>query len=222
VVAVVTRNVSHFCAFQLSDELTLHYRRHHEPGAAMISFLEVVELMTKAKIGFVLMGTHGIVGWRSEPRATQDVDLLINKRQHKKAIAVIQLAYPELIMRDTSVVTRFWDPVTKKVVIDLMRPEYELYRQVFRNTFAVANKYRIPDLEMSLACKYAAMRSETRRLARRHVDAGDFIDIVEVNLEIIDLPKLKRLANLVEPRGGTRILQMIEEIKAGRLIQFLK
>ena len=42
-----------------------------------------VQVLNKAGIQFTLVGAYGIAGWLLEPRASQDVDILIHA-QHKK------------------------------------------------------------------------------------------------------------------------------------------
>jgi len=53
----------------------------------------------------VLMGTHALNTWRDEPRATQDVDVLVRKRDVRKAVQAIRATYPNLVIRDYPVVT---------------------------------------------------------------------------------------------------------------------
>jgi hypothetical protein len=181
---------------------------------------EIIRLLNKGDIRFVLMGTHAIVGWRSETRATNDVDLLIVKKDHAKAVRIIHDAYPELKLVDVAnVVTRFVEPTMKDAVIDLIRPGNELFRAVFRHTHRVGSTHQIPDLEMALACKFAAMTSVTRLGKKRYLDAGDFVDMVEFNREMIDLAKLKKLGEKVRPGGGKKILRLIDDIDAGRTFQ---
>jgi hypothetical protein len=191
------------------------------PGEGIVYEVhEVIRLLNEGHVRFVLMGTHAIVGWRSESRATNDVDVLIAKKDHAKAVRIIRKAYPKLKIVDApQVVTRFVEPTIKDAVIDLMKPESELYRAVFRNAIKVGRSHRIPDLEMALVCKFAAMTSDTRLVKKRHLDVGDFVDIVEFNREMIDLAKLKRLANKVRAGGGERILQYIDDVDAERTIQ---
>lgn len=180
----------------------------------------IIRLLNQAKVKYVLIGTHGLIGWRSESRATHDVDVLIAKKHHARAVQAIHEAYPHLKVVDVpNVVTHFVEPAIQESVIDLMKPETDLFRAVFRNTHRVGKAYLIPDLEMVLACKFAAMTSKTRRGAKKHVDAGDFTDIVEFNREMLDIPKLKRLAEKVRPGGGKQIAQFINDIDAGRTIQ---
>ena len=214
----------HERALQISSMLRARchrLRQEMRPGEGIVYEVhDIIRLLNKGNIRFVLMGTHAIVGWRSEVRATNDVDLLIAKKDHAKAVRIIRRAYPKLKLVDVpEVVTRFVEPTIKDAVIDLMKPGSELYRAVFRYSHQVGRSHRIPDLEMALVCKFAAMTSVTRAGKKKLLDAGDFTDIVEFNREMLDIPKLKRLAEKVRPGGGQQIAQFIDEIDAGRTIQ---
>ena len=43
-----------------------------------------------------LVGLHGLSGWMREPRATQDVDVIVALRQHHKATRALLAAFSEL------------------------------------------------------------------------------------------------------------------------------
>ncbi len=210
----------HLVHLQISSELTSLFRRMKQRNDAMITPQGVIAVLNQVGIKCVLMGTYGITGWRSEPRATQDVDVLVTKRDIPKAARALRAAFPDLITSDTPVVLRFIDPATNLPVIDLMKPTQAVFRAVFRYTIAVGDTHRIPDLEMALISKFAAMVSPHRNEAKKMVDAGDFVDIVVHNREDIDLEKLKRLADKVYPNGGKEMKQLIEDIDAGRRIRF--
>lgn len=214
----------HMRALQVSSMLRarcFRLRQAIRPGESIVyEVQEVIRLLNEGKVRFVLMGTHAIVGWRSESRATNDVDLLIAKRDHAKAVRIISRAYPRLKLVDVpEVVTRFVEPTIKDAVIDLMKPGSELYRAVFRYAHKVGRSHRIPDLEMALVCKFAAMTSATRTGKKRLLDAGDFMDMVEFNREMLDLAKLRRLADKVRSGGGKQISRFVDDIDAGRIIQ---
>ncbi|HZT82394.1 MAG TPA: hypothetical protein VFA26_19350 [Gemmataceae bacterium] len=209
----------HLDALRISSELTSYFRRKHQPGAAMITPEAVIAALHGAGVRCVLMGTHGVGGYRSEPRATQDVNVLVTKRDIRKAVRALREAYPGLTVKDSLVVTRFIDPATGKPVIDVMKPTQPVYRIVFRHTIAVGQTHRIPNLEMALASKFAAMVSPNRDPAKKMIDAGDFIDVVRHNRDDINVPKLRRLADKVYPDGGAEVLRMLEDIDAGRTIQ---
>ena len=218
--AIQERVPNHLQALQLSSMLTARwYRMGRFPDATMYDPETVIRVLNKAKIKFVLMGTHGIVGWRSETRSTHDVDVLVAWKDYQKAVRVIHTAFPELEMADWKVVTRFKDQVTGNIVIDVMKPADDLFRVAFRYTVAVKRSHQIPDLEMAIAAKFAAMISPRREQRKKFVDANDFIDMVDHNQDVIDLGKLKRLADKVYKGGGAEILKMVADIKAGRQIK---
>lgn len=209
----------HVQALRTSDELTRWFRREREPNVEKVTAEGVIAALNRAGINPVLMGTHGLVGYRSEPRATQDVDVLVTKKDARKADSVLEREYPYLEVYVGTTVTRMLDPVSLKVVIDVMRPTSQVMKLVFRHTVKIGETHRIPRLEMGLACKFVAMMAPNRRDAKRMLDLGDFIDIVEHNRAILDLGKLERLADLVQPRGGATVLRIIADIDAGRRVR---
>jgi hypothetical protein len=216
---MIVEAARHLEALRTSSMLTEWYRRGHRRDAAMVTPEGVIAALHRAGVRFVLMGTHGLGGWRSEPRATQDVDVLVTKKDLRKAVRSLAAAYPGLEIEDTPVVARFIDPATGKAVIDVMKPTQAVYQIVFRHTLPVGDTHRIPDLEMALASKFAAMVSPNRVQAKKLVDAGDFVDVVTHNRGAIDLPKLQRLADKVYPGGGAEIVRLVEDIDAGRPFQ---
>ncbi len=178
----------------------------------------VIAALNRAKIIPVLMGMHGLAGYRSEARATQDVDVLVTKKDLRKAVRVLEEEYPYLEVYEGPAVVRLVNPASQKPIIDLMKPSSEMMRLVFRHTIRIGKTHRIPDLEMGLICKFVAMTAPVRREAKRMIDLGDFIDMVEHNRSVIDLEKLKNFAESVQRGGGARILQMVADIDAGRRV----
>ena len=210
----------HPTALRISSELTSYFRRKYQKAAILVTPEGVVGALHEAGIKCVLLGTYGINGWRSEPRATQDVDVLVTKRDTRKAVKTIRKLYPELTVNDFPVVTRFVDPGTGLGVIDVMKPTHPLYRVAFRHTIQVEETHRLPSLELAIVSKFAAMVSPHRGQPKKLIDGGDFSDIIIFNRARIDLDKLVALANKVYPDGGNEILTHIVDIDAGRQIVF--
>ena len=200
-----------------SGELTDWYRRMWRPNMAKVKPDKVIRVLQEAGVRFVLMGAHGVSGYRDEPRSTQDVDVLVNKRDHEKAVAAIREAFPKLKVKDTSVVTRFLDPSSGKPAIDLMKARGRLDELTFKNAVSVGD-YLIPELEMALAAKYAAMISPQRLADKRMVDAGDSVNMIRENGAKLDVKKLRRFGNLVYKGGGDEIMRYFEDAKAGRTL----
>jgi hypothetical protein len=178
-----------------------------------------VATLRRAGINCVLMGTHAINTYRDEARATQDVDVLVTKKDVRKAVRVLEEKFPYLEVIELSSVTRFLNSVSQKVVIDVMKPNSRAMQVVFRHTIAIGKSHRIPTLEMALVSKFIAMTAPNRRRDKRAVDFGDFMNVVMNNRQTLDLEKLKKLAEAVRYGAGTNILQLIDDIEKGREIQ---
>ena len=210
----------HGGALRISSEITRTLRGMYWPEVSVISPADVIAVLDEAGVRFILMGNYGIAGWRAEPRATEDVDILVRTRDHRKAVRAIHEAFPRLEVEDTAAVTRFLDPATGRPLIDLMKPTQPLFKVAFRHTVLVEEGYRIPNLEFALACKFAAMVSPNRPEKKKLLDAADFMSVVEGNVAAIRPVVLKALGERVYPGGGTELIQLMEDAKAGRRLRF--
>ncbi len=220
VAAVKSRSQILAEAMHLSSDLTASFYRMYRRGANVYLPEEIIPLLQRANVRFIVMGTHGVGAWRSEPRATQDVDFLVAKRDHAKAVRAVKGAFPELEIIEATVVTRFKDTSLDKVVIDLMKPNQPLFRVAFRNCIEVDDtRHRSPNLEFALASKFAAMVSHNRVPKKKFIDIGDFMDIVDFNRDAIDRKKLAKLGDRVYPNGGQELLRLVDDTLAGRTIQ---
>jgi hypothetical protein len=178
---------------------------------------DVIALLNAEQIRFMLIGAYGIAGWTRVARATEDVDVIVMARHHKKAVRVLLNAFAHLVSEDHEVVTRLRDRETNDVAIDVMKPNQPLYRAALKNTVTVrsgAHPYQIPSLEMALAMKFAPMISLTRSDDKKHTDAADFIRMVRSNADI-DLEKLGEFGELVYPGGGQEIVEKVRQVRAG-------
>jgi hypothetical protein len=215
----VVAGSKHLRAMRITSALTNSFRRMYKPAAAMVTPEVVIRILNRAKVKFVLMGAHGIGGWCVEPRATQDVDVLIQKRGHATAVKALQKAFPELTVVDLPVVTRFLDPLDGQAVIDLMKPVEDLYAEAFQSAVAVGKSHRIPSLEVALACKYAAMASENREARKKALDEADFISMALRNYDQIKTDVLFSLGEMAKNGGGREVLKLVEDAKAGRRLK---
>jgi hypothetical protein len=165
------------------------------------------------------METHGINVYRDEARATQDVDVLVTKRDVPRAIRVLAEAFPYLEVMNFSTVARFVDPVTQKVVLDVMKPTSRTMQSVFRRTIAIKDTHRIPTLEMALVAKYVAMTAPNRKRLKRMQDLVDFANMAVQNRAAIDMAKLRRIGDAIETGHAERITELIADIDAGRALE---
>jgi hypothetical protein len=182
----------------------------------IITPAQVIAVLNRARISFVLVGAYGLAGWM-EPRATQDVDVVVALKQVKKAVRLLIEAFANLESEELEVVVRLRDRATTIVRVDVMKPMQPPYRDIFKHTVkvtAAGQEYRVPSLEMALTCKYAPMISLMRADAKKHLDAHDFIVMVQQNPEI-DLEKLCELGDLIYAGGGKELVEMVRKVRAG-------
>lgn len=215
---MVVSVAKHRQALRISSMLSDSYRQMYRPKFAIVKPYKVIRTLQAACVGFVLMGIHGMNGYRYQPRATHDVDLLVRKIHHQKAVAALRDAFPKLVLEDTISATRLIDPAAGYEVIDLIRLTGSFYRLAFKYCVSVGGAYSVPSLEMALACKFATMTSPHRRLDSKYLDAGDFMNMVVHNYHDIDYGRLTELAETVSKGSGTRILKFVESAKVGRRI----
>ena len=91
---------------------------------------------------WVLMGWHGYAGYLPQPRATQDVDVLISYRDRKRVVKALRETWPTLVVQELEPVVQFKDPNdcfadgTPKPVIDLKQP-WSPVNDMILNAYAV-------------------------------------------------------------------------------------
>jgi hypothetical protein len=183
----------------------------------VISPEDVIGLLNKERISFVLVGAYGLAGWRKEARGTEDVDVVVAAKQVKKAVRILCVAFPQLEAVELPVVVRLRARTSGDVAIDVMKPVQPPYRDVFKHTQSVHSgglTYRVPSLEMALVMKFAAMTSLYRADEDKLIDAHDFIRMVKHNAEL-DREKLAAIASLLYPDGGKDVLVLVRRVLSG-------
>ncbi|WP_182867580.1 hypothetical protein [Stieleria mannarensis] len=206
-------------ALRVSEKITSDYRELHRPDSMDVKPSEVCAALERSGVkNWMLMGLHGYVGYMSDPRATQDVDVLVPYSQKKKAVKALLGRWPTLVVSEMDFVVRFKDPGDlddagrPKAVIDLMLPWGKLHEQILKEHLfdEPSSGHRIPTLEAALACKYAAMVSPYRQFERKTQDSADFRKMVKYRGDGIDRQLLEQLGNLVWENGGQEILSFVD------------
>ena len=214
-----TRPVGHVSGIATSTSIVRSYRKDHRRGSHNVEPQQVIDVLNDAGIRrWVLMGLYGYVGYLTQPRATQDVDLLVAEDELEKVIAAIELRWPELQIDRMPIVVRFRDPgeiaITgeMKQVIDVMLPSNECYVAILAQYHRIdeLTGHRIPSIEAACASKYAALVSPYREWEKKSYDAGDLRSMMLPNKDIIDKTILERLGDLVYPGGGAELLEFLD------------
>jgi hypothetical protein len=214
-----TRAVGHASGIATSTAIVRSYRKDHRRTSQHVEPNQVIDVLVNAGIQrWVLMGLYGYVGYLAQPRATQDVDVLVGEDELEKAIAAIENRWPLLQTERTEVVVRFRDPgeiaITgeMKQVIGIMLPSNSCYAAILREYHRIdeATGHRIPIIEAACASKFAALVSPYREWEKKAYDAADLRSILSPNKDTIDRTLLSRLGDLVYPGGSTEILEFLD------------
>jgi hypothetical protein len=211
----------HARAMRIAVSLTSDFRQTNRKGAMDIKPQDVIDVLNAAGVKkWVLMGLHGYAGYLPQPRATQDVDVLISRRDRKKAANALREKWPSLIVEEFEPVVRFKDPADcfadgrPKPVIDLMLPWSPLNEAILKEKDLVVidreTQHVIPTVEAALASKYAAMISKLRDQEKKEYDAGDFRRIARANYDRIDRDRLRRLGELIWEGGGAELEEFLD------------
>jgi hypothetical protein len=209
----------HAYAVRKSSRLTSDFRRVHRTGAMDITPQDVVDALEAGGVkNWVLMGLHGYVGYMPDPRATQDVDVMVPYSERGRAKKAIADRWPMLQVRELSQVTRFMDPADldadgkPKPVVDIMHP-WASFQEVILKEFVVVEpktKHRIPMVEAALVSKFASMLSPYRDRDKKEQDAVDFRRIVRANHDRLRMDELRRLAGMVWEGGASDVDRFLQ------------
>lgn len=214
-----TMPCGHARGLGISTRLTSNYRQTHRNRSMDVQPQQVVDCLVNAGIkNWCLMGLHGYVGYLAQPRATQDVDVMVPQNQKTKAVKAISTRWPELQKMEYDVVVRFIDPSEIDIhgkpvaVIDLMLPWSPFQETILNNHVLLEETTgsRLPTLEAAIVCKYAALVSPNRKLEKKDYDAGDLRRLITSNHANIRLDQITALADEVWKGGSEEILEFID------------
>ena len=188
--------------------------------APTISPLKVAKILNTMKIPHVFVGGIIVGCWTGFPRATEDVDAVLDNGARvediKKAMLKMQKGLKATIHPS---VMRFdgKTPIGRKNLLDFIIPYHGLYSHVneYVVTLSVGGVVvRIPTPEMLVALKYAAAATSLIRDKRKQ--AQDWVDLESVVHAQPNL-KLKVVEKLVEyigPGLGKDIIKRIKKIRS--------
>jgi hypothetical protein len=180
---------------------------------------QVIDCLINAGVkNWCLMGLHGYVGYLPQPRATQDVDVMVPDNQKKKAVQAIAERWPGLQKQEYDVVIRFIDPGEIDIhgkpvpVIDVMLPFSTFHGTILNNHVLVEESTgsRLPTLEAAIVCKYAAMVSPNHKPEKKDYDAGDLRRLITSNHPNYQLDQITELADEVWQGAAEDIKEFID------------
>jgi len=77
--------LDHRAALRISSNVTRNFRQLQGRTNVDIQPREVIKILNKARIRFTLVGAHGIAGGLVDPRASQDVGVIIHASTRRRS-----------------------------------------------------------------------------------------------------------------------------------------
>lgn len=169
----------------------------------------IVDVLERLGVRWCLIGAHA-VGEYTEPRATEDVDLLVDDRRMPKLVSALGEALGDLDVDDIGPAVRL-----RTVAVDLVRASSN---EVFRRALADArevDRWRFPRPEALLVMKFMAAISPFRGLDRRRQDMVDLITLYRnIDPDDLDRDYVIELAATIFAGAETEMLALLAKIDA--------
>ena len=196
----------------------LHVRRAlglRDWGGPVADAIEkVIQILDELGVSWCLIGAHA-VGEFTEPRATTDVDLLVDDRKLGELLGALRTGLGELDDVDIGPAVRL-----RAIAVDLVRASSN---RLFRETISGAverHGMKLPTREALIALKFMAMVAPFRAQNRRRQDVVDLIALYESAVETeLDRAELARLTAMIFPGAETKLSELLRRIDAGEPIQ---
>jgi hypothetical protein len=186
--------------------------------ASDIPPLDIAKILNRMKVFYVFVGGVIVGCWTGDPRATEDVDLILGKGAPvRRIVAAIGKIRKDLKSTIYPSVIRFEgkSPTGQRNLIDLIRPYDGVYshaEEYFVDITVQGVPVRIPTPEMLVVMKFAAATSLTRAPLKQ---AQDMIDLKTVVLAqpTLDLVIVRRIANFIGPTLGAKLIRLIKRTR---------
>lgn len=169
----------------------------------------IVSVLDRLGIRWCLIGAHAI-GEYTEPRATEDVDLLVDDRRMPKLLTALHAELGDLDVDDIGPAVRL-----RAVDVDLVRASSnEVFRRSLSDTVDV-DGWRFPRRESLLVMKFMAATSPFRGLDRRRQDMVDLITLYRsIDPDDVDRDHVATLAATIYSGADSELLGLLDKIDA--------
>jgi hypothetical protein len=173
----------------------------------------VVAVLDWVRARWALVGAHA-VGALTEPRATVDVDFIVEEAKLRQVLDALERELGKLEVVDMGPALRL-----QGLDVDLIRSTtHPLFEEALRHTRNLEG-WRIPRPEVLIVLKFLAAVSPWRGLAKKTYDLGDLRALYHaVGKGQLDAELMRRLAAQVYPGAETEFDTLIEKIERGEAI----
>lgn len=182
----------------------------------------VAKLLNDASIDFVIIGAHALGVHTKEPRATADVDVVVN--DVPRAVKTLKNIRPNTKVLDLGATVGKRIATSKGIeLVDVLSPSGGVRGELFSNRIKITldgQPASIPTLTAMLALKWLAMFSPARKGSKQIIDRGDFIQMIEVHPTANIIAAAKLVGKASQTLASQLLYDMKEYKKTGNIKLF--
>ena len=173
------------------------------------TYRRVIDVLARVGARWSVVGAHA-VNLYVEPRATVDVDFVVDARKMKPLLQALEEEFGALETTELGAALR-----VTNLSIDLIRGDnHPLFRAALDEAVERAG-VRVPPVELLVVLKFLAASSPWRDAADRKQDVADLIRLYRAAGADFDRPAALRHASLVYPRAETEFAAILDRIDRG-------
>jgi hypothetical protein len=173
------------------------------------TYRRVIDVLARVGARWSIVGAHA-VNLYVEPRATVDIDLVVDARKMKPILEALEEEFGALQTTDIGAALRITN-----LSGDLIRGDNH---PLFRAALDEAEEHagvRVPPVELLLVLKFLAATSPWRDIADRKQDVADLIRLYRAAGAELDRQAAMRYASRVYPRAEVELERILERIDRG-------
>ena len=173
----------------------------------------VVAVLEQSNTRWALVGAHA-VGLLVEPRATADVDFVVDDRNLRGILRALEQEFGQLEVHDLGPALRL-----EQLDVDLIRASnHPLFGEVLDHTRLVG-QWRVPVPEALMAMKFLSAISPWRAQDKKLHDLGDLVALYRAVGDELEHPLLVKLAGLAYPGAEKELQKLLRRIDQGEPLQ---
>jgi hypothetical protein len=172
-------------------------------------YRRVLAVFGRVGAKWTLVGAHAVNAY-VRPRATIDVDFVVEAPKLKKVLAELEKEFGALATTDIGAAVRVIN-----LSIDLIRSDnHSLFRAALDKAEDRGGA-RVPPPELLVALEFLAARSPWRKLAEKKQDAADLINVYQASADEFNRDAALQYAASVYPGAERELQQMLDRVDAG-------
>lgn len=170
---------------------------------------KLVAVLEESGARWVVVGAHA-VGFLTTPRATVDVDFVVEERKLSGVVAALEREIGPLDVEDIGPALRL-----KGIDVDLIRStNHPLFAAVLEQAQRI-EEWNVPRPEALIALKFMSAVSPWRSRVKRLQDTADLIAVYQASSEGLDRGLMSELAKLAYPGAQRELEALLDKVDRG-------